>query len=104
MAFLLYLRDIVIRIGSHSKDLKATSGYVSTLDGGTVAWKSSKQTLITRSTMAAELLALEIITGKADWLKGQLRVTYDSYPILVILINCVNQETLAKVKKKKSQQ
>ncbi|KAL0409562.1 UNVERIFIED_CONTAM: hypothetical protein Sradi_1890600 [Sesamum radiatum] len=35
------------------------SGYVFTLGGGAVSWKSAKQTLITRSTFEAELCALE---------------------------------------------
>jgi hypothetical protein len=39
-------------------ELKATSGYVFTLGGGAVSWKSCKQTILTRSTMEAELAAL----------------------------------------------
>ncbi|KAL0329495.1 UNVERIFIED_CONTAM: Retrovirus-related Pol polyprotein from transposon TNT 1-94 [Sesamum radiatum] len=35
------------------------SGYVFTLGGGAVSWKSAKQTLITRSTFEAELCALD---------------------------------------------
>jgi hypothetical protein len=38
-------------------ELKATSGYVFTLVGGAVSWKSCKQTILTRSTMEAELIA-----------------------------------------------
>jgi hypothetical protein len=38
-------------------ELKATSGYVFTLVGGVVSWKSCKQTILTRSTMEAELIA-----------------------------------------------
>ena len=34
-----------------TKDTKSTSGYVFTLDGAAVSWKSSKQTCIARSTM-----------------------------------------------------
>jgi hypothetical protein len=44
---------------SDSDELKFTSGYVFTLEGGAIFWKSSKQTYITRSTMEAELVALE---------------------------------------------
>ena len=36
---------------SDTKDLKSTSGYLFTLGGGAVSWKSSKQTCIARSTM-----------------------------------------------------
>ena len=34
-----------------TKDTKSTSGYVFTLDGAAVSWKSSKQSCIARSTM-----------------------------------------------------
>jgi hypothetical protein len=44
---------------SDADELKATSGYVFTLGGGDVSWKSCKQTILTRSTMEAELAALD---------------------------------------------
>jgi hypothetical protein len=44
---------------SDSNEVKPTSGYVFTLARGAVSWKSSKQTCIARSTMEAELVALE---------------------------------------------
>ncbi|KAL0388068.1 UNVERIFIED_CONTAM: hypothetical protein Sradi_2688600 [Sesamum radiatum] len=46
------------------------SGYVFTLGGGAVSWKSAKQTLITRSTFEAELCALDTIGTEAEWLFG----------------------------------
>ena len=36
-----------------SNEIKSTSGYVFTLAGGAVSWKSAKQTIISRSTMEA---------------------------------------------------
>src|SRR3954462_5223237 len=44
---------------SDAAEMKATSGYVFTLGGGAVSWKSCKQTILTRSTMEAELTALD---------------------------------------------
>ena len=41
------------------KDTKSTSGYVFTLGGATVSWKSSKQTYIARSTMKFEFIPLD---------------------------------------------
>ena len=41
---------------SDMKDTKSTSGFIFTLGGGAVAWKSSKQTVIARSTMNLNLL------------------------------------------------
>ena len=49
-------------------ELYATSGYVFTLGGGAVSWRSCKQTILTRSTMEAELTALETATAEAEWL------------------------------------
>jgi hypothetical protein len=40
-------------------ELYAMSGYVFTLGGGVVSWRSCKQTILTRSTMEAELVALD---------------------------------------------
>ena len=38
-------------------DRKSTSGYVFTLAGGAISWKSSKQTVTTSSTMYAKFVA-----------------------------------------------
>jgi hypothetical protein len=43
-------------------ELYATSGYVFTL-GGAVSWRSCKQMILMRSTMEAELTALDTATG-----------------------------------------
>jgi hypothetical protein len=50
-------------------DLYDTSGYVFTLGGATVSWRSCKQTILTRSTMEAELAALDTATLEADWFR-----------------------------------
>ena len=42
-----------------TKDSKFNSGYVFTLGGATVSWKSTKQTCIARSTMESEFIALD---------------------------------------------
>ena len=44
---------------SNVKDSKSHSGYVFTLGGAAVSWKSSKQTVIARSTMESEFIALD---------------------------------------------
>jgi hypothetical protein len=53
---------------SDADEIKATSGYVFTLGGGTVFLKSCKQTILTRSPMEAELTALDTATVEAGWL------------------------------------
>ena len=54
---------------SDIQDSKATSGYVFTLGGAAVSWKSSKQTVITRSTMESEFVALDKSGEEAEWLR-----------------------------------
>jgi hypothetical protein len=57
---------------SDADEIKATSGYVFTLGGGAVSWKSCKQTILTRSTMEAELTALDTATVEVEWLRELL--------------------------------
>ena len=51
---------------SNSKDLKSTSGYIFTLRGAAVSWKSSKQTCIARSTMESEFIAFDKAGEEAE--------------------------------------
>ena len=44
-----------------SYEIKSISGYIFTLGGGVVAWKSSKQTLIATSTMEPEFIPLKFV-------------------------------------------
>jgi hypothetical protein len=48
---------------------KSTSGYIFTLAGGAISWKSSKQTITTSSTIYAEFVACYEATGQVNWLK-----------------------------------
>jgi len=50
-------------------DRKSTSGYVFTLAGGAISWKSSKQTVTTSSTMYAEFVACYEASRQVKWLK-----------------------------------
>ena len=54
---------------SKAKNLKSTSGYVFTLASATVSWKSSKQTIITLSTMKSEFITLDKGGEEAEWLR-----------------------------------
>jgi hypothetical protein len=42
---------------------KSTSGYIFTLTGGAISWKSSKQTITASSTMQAEFLPCYMVIG-----------------------------------------
>ena len=50
-------------------DRKSTSGYIFTLAGGAISWKSSKQTVTTSSIMYAKFVACYEATGQVNWLK-----------------------------------
>jgi hypothetical protein len=76
----------------------ATSGYVFTLGGGIVSWRSSKQTILTKSTIEAELTALDTASAEAEWLcELLLDLPVVENPILAILMNCDNQTVINKV-------
>jgi len=45
---------------------------VFTLGGGTIIWRSARQTIITRSTMKSKFVTLEIADSEAKWLKNML--------------------------------
>ncbi|GJS00034.1 putative RNA-directed DNA polymerase [Tanacetum coccineum] len=50
------------------KDSRSTSGYVFTVGGAAISWKSSKQTVIAKSTMESEFIALDKCGEEAEWL------------------------------------
>ncbi|KAL2230679.1 UNVERIFIED_CONTAM: Retrovirus-related Pol polyprotein from transposon TNT 1-94 [Sesamum indicum] len=81
------------------------SGYVFTLGGGAVSWKSAKQTLITRSTFEAELCALDTTGTEAEWLFGLLsQLPIVSQPLSPIVVHCDSQTTIARVRSRKYNQ
>ena len=49
---------------------RSTSGYIFMLAGGTVSWKSVKQTLIASSTMEAEFMACYEALNHGIWLRN----------------------------------
>ena len=87
---------------SDADDLYATSGYVFSLGGGAVFWKSCKQTILTKSTMEAELTALDTAGSEAEWLRDLLiDLPVVEKPILAISMNCNNQTVITKVNSSK---
>ena len=53
-------------------DNKSTTGWVFTLAGGIISWKSKKQTCITHSTVESEFVALTSARQEAEWLRDPL--------------------------------
>jgi hypothetical protein len=50
-------------------DRKSTTGYVFTLTGGAISWRSCKQSIVASSTMYAEFIACFKATNQVIWLK-----------------------------------
>ena len=74
-----------------SMEIKLTSGYVFTLGGAAVLWKSSKQTCIARSTMESKFIALDKASEEAEWLRSFLEnVLLWPKPVNVVCIYCDN--------------
>ena len=83
-------------------ELYATSGYAFTFGGGAVSWRSRRQTILTRSTMEAELTALDTATVESEWLRELLMdLPVVEKPVPAILLNCDNQTVIVKVNNSK---
>ncbi|KAJ0103510.1 hypothetical protein Patl1_06354 [Pistacia atlantica] len=86
---------------SDSDEIKSTSGYIFTLGGGVVSWKSSKQTCIAQSTMESELIALEKACSEAEWLRNFLAdLPIETHPPILVSIHCDCQAAIARAKSK----
>ena len=84
---------------SASTDMKSTNGYIFTLGGGVVSWKSSKQSCIAQSTMEFELLALNKVGSKAEWLHTFfIDVPIRVKPTPFVSLHCDCQATVTRVK------
>ena len=79
------------------KDTKSTSGYVFTLSGAAVSWKSSKQTCIVRSTMESEFIALDKAEEEAEWIRQFLEdIPIWPKPVPAICIHCDSQSAIGR--------
>ena len=82
---------------SNVKDSKSTSGFVFTLKGAAISWKSSKQTVIARSTMEYEFIALDKCGEEAEWLRHFLEdILRWPKPMPAICIYCDSQSIIGR--------
>jgi hypothetical protein len=86
---------------SYTDEIYATSGYVFSLGGGVVSWKSCKQTILTRSTMEAELTTLDIASVETEWLHELMDLLVVEKPVPAISMNCDNQTVIIKINSSK---
>ncbi|GKD46805.1 ATP phosphoribosyltransferase 1, chloroplastic, partial [Tanacetum coccineum] len=85
-------------ISNHNEG-KSTSGYVFTLGGVVVSWKSSKQTVNTRSTMKAEFVALDKAAEEVEWLRSFLEgIPLWPKHVTVVCIHCDSIAALTRAK------
>ena len=83
---------------SNAKNSKSTIEYVFTLTGAAVSWKSSKQTVIARSTMESEFIALDKSVQEVEWLCHFIEdIPRWSKSVPIISIHCDSQSTINKV-------
>ena len=54
-------------------DRRSTTGYVFTLSGGPVCWRSTLQSLVAMSTPEAKYMAVAKAAKEALWLKGLVK-------------------------------
>ena len=82
---------------SDVKNSKWTSGYVFTLAGAAISWKSSKQTVIARSTMESKFIALDKCGEEAKWLRNFLEdIPRWPKPVTTISIHCDSQSAIGR--------
>ncbi|XP_070044974.1 uncharacterized protein [Nicotiana tomentosiformis] len=80
-----------------SSEINSTSGYVFTIGGGVVSWKSSKQTCIARSTMESEFIALDKAGEEAEWLWNFLEdIPFWPKPMALICIHYDSQAAIGR--------
>ncbi|GJW58593.1 retrotransposon protein, putative, ty1-copia subclass [Tanacetum coccineum] len=79
------------------KDSRSTIGYVFTLGGAAISWKSSKQTVIAKYTMESEYIALDKCTEEAEWLRQFVEdIPRWPKPVTAISIHCDSQSAIGR--------
>ncbi|GJT49677.1 retrovirus-related pol polyprotein from transposon TNT 1-94 [Tanacetum coccineum] len=82
---------------SDIKDSRSTSGYVFTLGGAAISWKSSKQTAISKSTMESEFIALDKCGEEAEWLRQFVEdIPRWPKPVTAISIHCDSKSAMGR--------
>ena len=86
-------------------DSKSTSGFVFTLGGGAVSWRSSKQETVADSTMEAEYIAANDAAKEAVWMKKFL-AELEVIPTISnpVPLYCDNNGAIALAKEPRSHQ
>ncbi|KAL0402042.1 UNVERIFIED_CONTAM: Secreted RxLR effector protein [Sesamum latifolium] len=88
---------------SDDDDAKSQSGFVFKLNGGVVAWKSSKQGTTAASTTKVEYIAAWAAAKEAVWMKNYIQ-ELGVVPIIAepVIIFCDNNGAIAQAKEPRS--
>ena len=90
---------------SDRDDSKSQSGYVFTLNGEAVSWKSSKEETTTDSTTESEYITASEATKEAVWIKKFItELGVVSSIVHLILLYCDNNGAIAQAKEPRSHQ
>ncbi|GJZ54514.1 pol polyprotein [Tanacetum coccineum] len=82
---------------SDIKDSRSTSEYVFTLGGAAISWNSSKKTVIAKSTLESEFIALDKCREEADWLRQFIKdIPRWPKPVTAISIHCDSQSAIGR--------
>nr|GEU50654.1 zinc finger, CCHC-type [Tanacetum cinerariifolium] len=86
---------------SDIKDSGSTSGYMFTLGGAVISWKYSKQTVIAKSTMESEFIALDKCRKEAEWLRQFVEdIPRWPKPVTAISIHYDSQSAIGRAHRK----
>ena len=90
---------------SDSDDFRSQSGYVFSLNGGAVSWKSSKQDTVADSTTEAEYIAASGVAKEAVWIKKFIKAL-GVVPSIAdpVDLYCDNNGAIAQAKEPRSHQ
>jgi len=83
-------------ISDSKKTSKSPSGYVSTLGGAVISWKSTKQIMLARSTIESDFIALDKVAEEAEWLRNFLEDIPMWEKLPAIRIHCDSQSAIAR--------
>lgn len=79
--------------GDNTLDRKSSQGYIITLFGGAIAWRTNKQDMVTISSTKAELLIISRTAKKAIYLSCLMKALIPFLP-KALTIECNNKQTI----------
>lgn len=83
-----------------SKDRKSNTGYISSVNGGTISWCCRKQDIVTLSAMEAEYVALSETCKEIIWLRELIK-SFKSYTAYKYQVNTDSQSCISHIKNQK---